>query len=132
MPGLFFCPEGLTSARVCIIFNQMVNYSTDRLDRIFAALADPTRRAILRKLAKKDQRVTDLAKPFDMSLPAVSKHLRVLEEAGLITRHRDGRVHSMRLETGALAAATGWIDRQRSFWEERLDALEQHLQSPSS
>jgi len=110
----------------------MVNYSSHQLDLIFSALSDPTRRAILRKLARREYRVTDLAKPFDMSLPAVSKHLRVLEGAGLITRRKDGRVHSMTFEEGPLDEAMSWIDRQRSFWEKRLDALEHHLESTTS
>lgn len=110
----------------------MVKYTSQQLDLIFSALADPTRRRILRRLARREYRVTDLARPFKMSLPAVSKHLRVLEQAGLISRHKYGRVHSMRYENSPMIEAMIWIDRQRSFWEKRLDALERHLESITS
>jgi len=104
----------------------MVNYSGP-LDRSFAALADPTRRAILARLALGESRVTDLAKPFDMSLPAVSKHLKVLEEAGLLKRRREGRVHHCRLDPRPLVPAADWIARQRAFWENTLDRLHEYL-----
>jgi DNA-binding transcriptional ArsR family regulator len=104
----------------------MVNYST-ALDATFSALADPTRRAILVRLARGECSVTALAKPFDVSLPAISKHLRVLERAGLLARRKDGRVHRCRLVTRPLKEAEEWITRHRQFWEQRLDALAEYL-----
>ena len=100
--------------------------SSDRLDATFAALADPTRRAILSRLATGDASVTDLAKPFAMSQPAISKHLRVLERAGLISRGRDAQRRPRRLEAKPLAEANDWLENYRRFWDEnfqRLDAL---------
>ena len=100
--------------------------SSDRLDATFAALADPTRRAILSRLAAGDASVTDLAKPFAMSQPAISKHLRVLERAGLISRGRDAQRRPRRLEAKPLAEANDWLENYRRFWDEnfqRLDAL---------
>ncbi|HEU5250536.1 MAG TPA: metalloregulator ArsR/SmtB family transcription factor [Thermoanaerobaculia bacterium] len=104
----------------------MVNYS-DSLDRSFAALADPTRRAILARLALGETRVTDLAKPFDISLPAVSKHLKVLEDAGLLKRRREGRVHHCRLDPKPLSTAADWIAQHRAFWEKSLNRLAEYL-----
>jgi DNA-binding transcriptional ArsR family regulator len=104
----------------------MVNYSGS-LDRAFSALADPTRRAILARLALGETRVTDLAKPFDISLPAVSKHLKVLEDAGLMKRRREGRVHHCRLDPKPLSAASDWIEQHRAFWEKSLDRLAEYL-----
>src|SRR5512132_3714 len=101
----------------------MVNYSSRTLDRTFAALADPTRRQILAHLARGDRRVTDLARPHDMSLPAVSKHLRVLESAGLLQRRRHGRVQDMHLNAKPLKKAAQWVDEYRKFWEGSLDRL---------
>lgn len=98
------------------------------LDRTFAALADPTRRAIVARLAQGEATVSDLARPFAMSLPAVSKHLRVLEEAGLLVRRRDGRVHRCRLVPDRMARASDWMDRTRETWERRLDRLARHLE----
>jgi DNA-binding transcriptional ArsR family regulator len=98
----------------------------DRLDATFAALADPTRRAILARLASGQASVTELAEPFAMSQPAVSKHLKVLERAGLISRSRDAQRRPRRLEAVPLAEATAWLERYRRFWEgnyQRLDAL---------
>jgi len=100
--------------------------SSDRLDAIFAALADSTRRAILARLASGDASVTELAEPFAMSQPAISKHLRVLERAGLISRGREAQRRPRRLEAQPLAQATEWLERYREFWEGRfkhLDAL---------
>src|SRR5207247_8611374 len=99
----------------------------DQLSTTFAALADPTRRAILARLASGEVSVTDLAKPFDMTLPAVSKHLKVLENAGLISRGRDARWRPPRLEANRLREATKWMDRYRIFWEHSLDRLDAHL-----
>jgi DNA-binding transcriptional ArsR family regulator len=104
-----------------------------RLNATFAALADPTRRAILARLAAGDASVLELAEPFDMSQPAVSKHLKVLERAGLISRGRDAQRRPCRLEARPLAEATGWLERYRRAWEgsfERLDDVLRALQSP--
>ena len=98
------------------------------MDRTFAALADPTRRQILAHLARGDRRVTDLARPHDMSLPAVSKHLRVLEDAGLLRRRRYGRVHEMRLDAEPLRKAAQWVEEYRKFWEGSLDRLAAFLE----
>ena len=97
------------------------------LDRTFAALADPTRRRILEHVSQGDHCVTDLAKPYSMSLPAVSKHLRVLEKAGLVHRHRNGRVHRLKLEAAPMQQAAQWIDEYRRFWEQSLDRLDEYL-----
>jgi DNA-binding transcriptional ArsR family regulator len=105
----------------------MVNYSPRLLNRTFGALADPTRRRILEHLAGGDRCVTDLAKPYRMSLPAVSKHLRVLERAGLIRRQRCGRVHQLKLEAKPMKEAQQWIEQYRRFWEENLDRLDIYL-----
>ncbi len=106
----------------------MVKYSPKTLNRTFAALADPTRRRILAHLARGDQRVTHLAKPHAMSLPAVSKHLRVLEKAGLLRRRRYGRVHEMQLEAKPLKQAAEWVEKYRKFWEGSLDRLAEYLE----
>ena len=106
----------------------MVKYPQAKLDRTFAALADPTRRRILARLARGDQRVTDLARPYAMSLPAISKHLRVLEKAGLLRRRRYGRVHEMRLEAEPLKQAAHWVEEYRRFWEGSLDRLAAYLE----
>lgn len=100
---------------------------TDRLSMTFAALADPTRRAILARLAMGETTVSDLARPFDMSGPAISKHLKVLEHAGLITRGREAQWRPCRIEPLALKNVDDWLDRYRRFWEERLDRLEDFL-----
>jgi DNA-binding transcriptional ArsR family regulator len=97
---------------------------TARLDAVFAALADPTRRAIIERLSRGEARVTEVAEPFDMSLNAVSKHIRVLEASGVIERHRKGRDHILSINTRSLDDADGWIERMRCYWEERLDAME--------
>ncbi|MEV6097417.1 ArsR/SmtB family transcription factor [Nocardia sp. NPDC059091] len=102
--------------------------SEDQLDSVFAALSDATRRAILARLAEGEATVGELAEPFAMSLPAVSKHLKVLERAGLITRSRDAQWRPCRLEPAPLAAATDWLERYRNFWGDRLDRLDEHLQ----
>jgi DNA-binding transcriptional ArsR family regulator len=101
--------------------------ATDRLSSTFAALADPTRRAILARLALGETSVTELAEPFDISLPAVSKHLKVLERAGLITRSRAAQWRPCRIEPGALRDVDDWLERYRSLWEERLDRLAHYL-----
>ena len=99
----------------------------DKLSSTFAALADPTRRAILGKLARGERSVTDLAKPFKMSLPAVSKHLKVLERAGLIERGREAQWRPCRLKPQRLKAAADWLDVYRQFWEQSFDRLEEYL-----
>jgi DNA-binding transcriptional ArsR family regulator len=105
----------------------MVKFSSRLLNRTFAALADPTRRRILAHLAHGDHCVTDLARPYSMSLPAVSKHLRVLEHAGLIRRRRSGRVHRLRLQAAPMKQASQWIEEYRRFWEQSFDRLDEYL-----
>jgi DNA-binding transcriptional ArsR family regulator len=100
---------------------------TARLDAVFAALADPTRRAIIERLSRSEARVTDVAEPFDMSLNAVSKHIRVLEASGVVERHRKGRDHILSINTSSLDEVDGWIERTRRYWEGRLDAMERLL-----
>ena len=99
----------------------------DQLSHTFAALADPTRRAILARLALGETSVTELAKPFEMSMPAVSKHLKVLERAGLIVRGREAQWRPCRLEARPLKEASSWIEEYRRFWAPHLDALERYL-----
>jgi len=106
----------------------MVKYATRRLNQTFAALADPTRRRILAHLARGDRCVTHLARPHAMSLPAVSKHLRVLEKAGLLRRRRYGRVHEMQLDAKPLKQAAQWVEEYRKFWEGSLDRLAAYLE----
>ena len=100
----------------------------DQLSATFAALADPTRRAILARLAGGERSVTDLAEPFDISLPAVSKHLRVLERAGLIARGREAQWRPCRLQPAPLRDVADWAERYRHLWEARLERLDQYLQ----
>ena len=99
----------------------------DPLSSTFAALADPTRRAILARLASGEISVTELAAPFEMTLPAVTKHLKVLERAGLITRGREAQWRPAKLEAKPLREASDWIEPYRQFWEQRLDRLEEYL-----
>jgi DNA-binding transcriptional ArsR family regulator len=99
----------------------------DRLDRTFGALADPTRRAILARLAKGEASVTELAEPFEMSLPAVSKHLKVLERAGLVSRGRERQWRPARLRPTPIKEVAEWTDRYRRFWDERYDRLDDYL-----
>lgn len=101
---------------------------TEELDRTFAALADPTRRAILDRLMKGDADVAELAQPFDMSMPGVSKHLKVLERAGLISRDREAQKRPSHLEVERLREATQWMERYRQMWEARMDRLEIQLE----
>lgn len=101
--------------------------SQDALSRTFSALADPTRRAILARLIAGERSVSDLAAPFDMSLPAVSKHLKVLERAGLVTRSREAQWRPCRLEAGPLREVADWAEHYRHLWEGRLDRLEAYL-----
>jgi DNA-binding transcriptional ArsR family regulator len=99
------------------------------LDSTFAALSDATRRGILARLATGEASVTELAKPYDMSLPAVSKHLRVLESAGLVARSKAGRVHRCRLEAAPMKSAADWMAHYRQFWEAQLDSLQRYLEN---
>jgi DNA-binding transcriptional ArsR family regulator len=99
----------------------------DLLDATFTALADPTRRAIVARLAHADATVNELAAPFDMTLPAISKHLKVLERCGLISRTRQAQFRPCHLEAAALDAAVSWIDEQKRIWTERFDQLDEHL-----
>jgi DNA-binding transcriptional ArsR family regulator len=106
----------------------MVKRSSASLDAVFSALAAPTRRQILSRLSEGEASVTELAEPFEMSLPAVSKHLTVLEGAGLLTREKDGRVRHCRLVAEPMQEALEWIARYGSFWESQFDSLGEYLQ----
>src|SRR3954451_5008909 len=101
---------------------------TDTLSTTFAALADPTRRAILGQLATGEKSVTELAAPFEMSLPGVSKHLKVLERAGLIERGREAQWRPCRLKAGPLREVADWVEHYRRFWEESFDRLDEYLE----
>ncbi len=107
----------------------MVNNSPPELDRTFGALADPTRRAILARLASGPTSVSELARPFSISLPAISKHLRVLERAGLLEQRREGRVRTCFLRGRPLRNASRWIERYRSFWEGQMESLAEFLEN---
>jgi DNA-binding transcriptional ArsR family regulator len=106
--------------------------TTDALSLTFSALADPTRRSILARLARGEASVTELASPFKMTLPAISKHLKVLERAGLIARSRDAQWRPCRLEPEALKTVADWVEEYRQFWEERFDRLDAYLQEIQS
>ena len=116
------------------IVNQMVNYMAAQLDSTFSALSDPTRRAIVQRLASGRATVKELARPFRISLPAISKHLKILERAGLLTRTKEGRTHHCELNATPLKEANDWLVWHQQFWEQRFDALETYLHSsgPSS
>lgn len=107
----------------------MVKQLSATLDLTFAALADPTRRRMVETLSRQQMRVTDLAEPFAMSLPAVSKHLRVLEHAGLLKRRRLGREHHLELDPAPIQRASDWIEHYRKFWEGSLDSLAAYLEN---
>ena len=109
------------------LLNLMIEYQSVTLDTTYSALADPSRRAMLTRLRDGDLRVTEIARPFDMSLNAVSKHLKVLERAGLVRRTVKGRDHWLSLAAEPLMDASDWIGSYRAFWERRLDALESFL-----
>ena len=106
-----------------------LHMTPDHLDATFGALADPTRRAILARLASGEASVTELSEPFDMSLPAISKHLKVLERAGLIARGREAQWRPSRLEAGPLKNATHWLESYRHFWDESFDRLDDYLRT---
>jgi len=109
-----------------IIYNQMVN-NVSKLDTVFSALSDPTRRRIVERLARSRLTVGEIASEFSMSQPAVSKHLKVLERSGLLSREIEGRVHHCRLDPRAMQAASGWIDEQRRFWEAAFVRLDEYF-----
>ena len=106
--------------------------TADRLDEAFMALADPTRRAIVARLARGDATVTELAEPFSISMPAISKHLKVLERSGLITRSRQAQTRPCHLERAPLDATIDWIETSRQLWNARFDKLEAHLRTVQS
>ena len=105
----------------------MVEYNSPALDQVFSAVADPTRRAILGMLARRPATVTEIARPFPVSLNAISKHIKTLERAGLVKREVVGREHHCRLEPRPLRRATAWLEHHQAFWEARLDALKRHV-----
>ena len=105
----------------------MVNYSENELNKIFSALSDPTRRQMLKKLAAEDMSVAELSKPFTMGKSAITKHVKVLENAGLLQRSIEGRVHRCRLTTPPLQAASDWLSFYQQFWNNKLDALDDYL-----
>ena len=109
------------------IVNYMVKCTQQQLDLAFGALAHPIRRGILARLASGEATVSELAKPFKVSAPAISKHMRILEDAGLLSRRKQGREHRCRLEAKRMQEAERWLERHRTFWNERLDALERYL-----
>lgn len=110
----------------------MPSNKTKQLDSVFHALADPTRRAILTRVAGGERNVSELAEPFDMSLAAVSKHLKVLERAGLLARRQEGRVHHLQLDAAPLAEAAKWISFYQKFWGKQLDSLGEFLKKMDS
>lgn len=114
------------------IFNCMVEHGTHRLDTIFRSLGDATRRRMLRDLARGERTVSQLAEPFSMSLAAASKHIKALENAGLIRREVRGRTHVCRLEPGPLASAHEWLGFYEQFWTSRLDMLDELLRSDTT
>ena len=107
----------------------MVNYNNTQLDTVFSALSDSTRRAMLSRLASGEMSVTDLARPFTLSKPAITKHLKVLEKAGLMRRQISGRVHICRLEPGSLSQVSQWVAFYEKFWTSKFDALDSYLSS---
>ena len=117
----------LTSCSLSPIFTHMGEYYSTQLDGVFNALCDPTRRAILARLTDTDARVTDIAAQFPISLNSISKHIRMLERAGLVTRSVQGRDHLLSLNATPLADASEWLERYRRFWEGRLASLEKYV-----
>lgn len=124
-----FNRNGWTEFLGSTIFNHMVKCSHEHLDATFGALSDPTRRAILARLAEGEAQVSELAEPFGISLPAVSKHLKVLERAQLVRRHKDGRIHRFTVNPEPITEAMSWIEKYQRFWEQQLDALGTFLDS---
>ncbi len=121
---------GLTFSRHRLTLYHVVEYPAPTLDRVFHALADPTRRAMLRALTPGERTIGELGAPFAMTFAAASKHVKVLEGAGLIERRIDGRSHFCRLQPAPLAAANTWLSFYERYWTDRLDRLEQHFSSP--
>ena len=117
----------LTLKAIVFIVHQMVNYTDQQLNRIFSALSDPTRRAMLERLANEEMSVADLSRPFNMTKSAITKHLKVLESSNLLSRTIDGRVHRCRLEAKPLAAVSEWVSFYEQFWNNKLDALDAYL-----
>jgi DNA-binding transcriptional ArsR family regulator len=117
----------LTTIHDLHILNGMVNDSSEQLTTVFLALADPTRRAILERLTHGEASGTELARPFSISVPAISKHLRVLEHADLILHRKDGRTHQFRLAARPLKEAATWLEHYRQFWEAQFDSLDTYL-----
>ena len=111
------------------MLNDMVNDSAEQLTTVFLALADPTRRAILEHLAHGEASGTELARPFSISVPAISKHLRVLEHADLILHRKDGRTHRFRLAARPMREAAAWLEQYRHFWEAQFDSLDTYLEA---
>ena len=105
----------------------MVNYNQDQLDLVFGALAHPIRRGILARLSTGEATIAELAKPFNVSAPAITRHMHILEDAGLLSRKKQGREHHCRLEQKRMKEAETWMENHRKFWTERLDALERYL-----
>jgi DNA-binding transcriptional ArsR family regulator len=122
-------PSVCGAAACVIVFNKLVNYATpaDQLSLTFAALADPTRRAIMTRLAAGEATVSELAEPFPVSLPAISRHLKVLERAGLVVRGRDAQWRPSRIQVGPLDEAVEWMQSRKQTWEARMNRLEDHL-----
>jgi DNA-binding transcriptional ArsR family regulator len=118
----------LTNASFGATLNHMVNYETGALDATFAALSDPTRRAMLARLAQGESSIVELAQPFAVSLPAVLKHVRVLENAGLLERQKSGRVNRCRLQPAPMRVAGAWIEQYRQFWETQFETLARILE----
>jgi DNA-binding transcriptional ArsR family regulator len=110
-----------------LLFNKVVIFMSDNLSATFSALADPTRRAILARLSSGERSVSELAEPFDMSLPAISRHLKVLEQAGLISRGREAQWRPARLEADPLREVAGWVEHYRRFWERSFDRMDSYL-----
>ena len=117
----------MTTVRLFCIVNHMVNYTSSHLDLLFGALADPTRRAMLGRLSGRVMTVKELAAPFSMSKPAITKHLKVLERAGLLRRDKVGRVHNCKLDAAPLQEVSDWVGHFEQFWNARFDALEGFL-----
>lgn len=113
------------------MISYMVNDASEQLDAVFFALADPTRRAILERMAHGETSGTELARPFPISVPAISKHLRVLEHADLILHRKDGRTHRFRLAAGSMREAATWLEQYRQFWEAQFDSQETYLRATS-
>lgn len=121
----------MTALHSPLILYYMVNNSSEQLTTVFFALSDPTRRAILERLAHGEASGTELARPFSISVPAISKHLRVLKNADLILHRKDGRTHMFRLAASPMKEATTWLEQYRHFWEAQFDSLETYLQATS-